>query len=140
MLKKSTGHSLFFLLVHPPQYHNQFQSTNAHHSRSFVRSTCPSFGSIVVLASLIHSLPAHNLNYFTAKLQLAFYLRRIPWMPVSAPIAMYVIPGVGWDVKLLEGWTNRLNEYDLIYSSLTDEHCFGYRLLGLVFWLMKRNL
>ena len=86
------------------------------------------------------SLPAHNLNYFTAKLPLAFYLRRIPWMPVSAPIAMYVIPGVGWVVKLLEGWTNRLNEYDLIYSSLTDEHCFGYRLLGLVFWLMKRNL
>ena len=36
-------------------------------------------------------------------------------------IAVNVIPGVGWAVKLLEGWTNRLKEYDLIYADLTDD-------------------
>jgi hypothetical protein len=53
--------------------------------------------------------------------KLPFYLRRIPWVPLSAPIAIYVIPGVGWVVRLLEGWTNRLNKYGLIYAGLTGE-------------------
>ena len=34
---------------------------------------------------------------------------------------MYVIPGVGWVAKLLEGWTNRLNKFGLIYVGLTDK-------------------
>ena len=34
---------------------------------------------------------------------------------------MYVIPGVGWVVGLLEGWTNKLNKYGLIYAGLTGE-------------------
>ena len=42
-------------------------------------------------------------------------------MPVAEPIVMYVIPGIGWIVKLLEGWTNRLNEYGLIYAGLTGK-------------------
>jgi hypothetical protein len=36
-------------------------------------------------------------------------------------MAMYVIPGVGWVVTLLEGWTSRLNKYGLIYAGLTGE-------------------
>ena len=40
---------------------------------------------------------------------------------MAEPIVVNVISGVGWAVKLLEGWTNRLNEYDLIYADLTDE-------------------
>ena len=34
---------------------------------------------------------------------------------------MYVIPAICWIVKLMEGWTNRLNEYGLIYAGLTGE-------------------
>ena len=34
---------------------------------------------------------------------------------------MYVIPGVGWVVVFLEGWTNKLNKYGLIYAGLTGE-------------------
>jgi len=34
---------------------------------------------------------------------------------------LYVIPGVGWGVRVLEGWTNRLNKYGLIYAGLTGE-------------------
>ena len=42
-------------------------------------------------------------------------------MPVSAPIALYVIPGIGWVVGYLEGWTSKLNKYGLIYAGLTGE-------------------
>ena len=31
----------------------------------------------------------------------------------------YVIPGVVWVVKILEGWTYRLNKHGLIYAGLT---------------------
>ena len=34
---------------------------------------------------------------------------------------MYVIPGVGWVASILEGWTNKLNKYGLIYAGLTGE-------------------
>lgn len=34
---------------------------------------------------------------------------------------MYVIPGIGWVVSFLEGWTNKLNKYGLIYAGLTGE-------------------
>ena len=34
---------------------------------------------------------------------------------------MYVIPAIGWIVKLLKGWTNRFNECVLIYAGLTGE-------------------
>ena len=40
---------------------------------------------------------------------------------MAEKIAANVILGVGWVVKLLEGQTNRLKEYDLIYADLTDE-------------------
>ena len=42
---------------------------------------------------------------------------------MAKPIVMNLIlwPGIGWVMKLLEGWTNRLNKYDLIYACLTDE-------------------
>ena len=40
---------------------------------------------------------------------------------MAEPIVVNVIPGVGWVVKLLEDWTNRLKEHDLIYADLTDE-------------------
>ena len=33
----------------------------------------------------------------------------------------YVIPGVVWVVKILEGWTYRLNKHGLIYAGLTGE-------------------
>ena len=42
-------------------------------------------------------------------------------MPIAAPIALYVIPGVGWAVSFLEGWTSKLNKYGLIYAGLTGE-------------------
>ena len=42
-------------------------------------------------------------------------------MPLATPIALYVIPGVGWVVRFLEGWTSRLNKYGLIYAGLTGE-------------------
>ena len=94
-------------------------STHTIHA-ALVRSTGPSLGSIV-LASLIHSL-FQLLTILTIFLQnLPFYLRRIPWVPVAAPIAIYVIPGVGWVVSLLEGWTTKLNKYGLIYAGLTGE-------------------
>ena len=94
-------------------------STHTIHA-ALVRSTGPSLGSIV-LASLIHSL-FQLLTIITIFLQsLPFYLRRIPWVPLAAPIAIYVIPGVGWVVRFLEGWTNRLNKYGLIYAGLTGE-------------------
>ena len=32
-----------------------------------------------------------------------------------------IVVNVGWVVKLLEGWTNKLNKYGLIYAVLTDE-------------------
>ena len=40
---------------------------------------------------------------------------------MAEPIVVNVIPGVGWVVKLLEGWTNRLKEHDLSYANLTDD-------------------
>ena len=94
-------------------------STHTVHA-ALVRSTGPSLGSII-LASLIHSL-FQLLTILTMFLQnLPFYLRRIPWVPLAAPIAIYVIPGVGWIVRLLEGWTSKLNKYGLIYAGLTGE-------------------
>jgi hypothetical protein len=42
-------------------------------------------------------------------------------MPIATPIAMYVIPSVGWAVSFLEGWTSKLNKYGLIYAGLTGE-------------------
>jgi hypothetical protein len=42
-------------------------------------------------------------------------------VPVAAPIAMDAIPGVGWVVRLLEGWTNKLNSCGLIHAGLTGE-------------------
>ena len=32
-----------------------------------------------------------------------------------------IVVNVGWVVKLLEGWTKKLNKYGLIYAGLTDE-------------------
>ena len=94
-------------------------STHTIHA-ALVRSTGPSLGSIV-FAALINSL-FQLLIIITIFLQkLPFYLRRIPWVPLAAPIAIYVIPGVGWVVRVLEGWTNRLNKYGLIYAGLTGE-------------------
>ena len=94
-------------------------STHTIHA-ALVRSTGPSLGSIV-LAALINSL-FQLLIIITIFLQkLPFYLRRIPWVPLATPIAIYVIPGVGWVVRLLEGWTSRLNKYGLIYAGLTGE-------------------
>ena len=75
---------------------------------------CTGSSCSIVLASLIHSLPTpDNLNYFPP-----FYLHRIKWLPVAAPIAMYVFPAV---VRFLEGWTNRFNNCALVYAGLTDE-------------------
>ena len=37
---------------------------------------------------------------------------------MAEPMVVSVISGVGWVVKLLEGWTNRLNKYGF---GLTDE-------------------
>ena len=111
------GHSLFFSSpsapIPPPT------STHTIHA-ALVRSTGPSLGSIV-LASLIHALFQFLISLTIFLQNLPFYLRRIPWVPAAAPIAMYVIPGVGWAVRILEGWTNRLNKYALIYAGLTGE-------------------
>jgi len=84
---------------------------------ALVRRTGSSFGSLV-LASLIHSLyqTRHNLNCVPLK------------STIAATISVYVIPGVSWIMRLLEGWTNRLNKYDLIYRM----NCFYYRLLELI--------
>ena len=32
-----------------------------------------------------------------------------------------IVVNVGWVVRLLEGWTIKLNKYGLIYAVLTDE-------------------
>ena len=32
-----------------------------------------------------------------------------------------IVINVGWVVKLLEGWTNKLSKYGLIYAGLSDE-------------------
>ncbi|KAF8801667.1 hypothetical protein BYT27DRAFT_7173913 [Phlegmacium glaucopus] len=94
-------------------------STHTIHA-ALVRSSGPSLGSIA-LASLIHSL-FQLLTILTICLQhLPFYLRRIPWVPIAAPVALYVIPGVSWVVGFLEGWTSKLNKYGLIYAGLTGE-------------------
>ena len=84
---------------------------------ALVQSTGPSICSIFV-ASLIYP----NTSIFTNFLQnLPFYLRRIKWVSVAELMVLYVIPGFGWVAKLLEGWTNRLNNYGLIYLGLTHE-------------------
>ena len=69
------------------------------------------------------SFPQHLIIFTNILQNLPFYLRRIKWVStgIAEPIVMYVIPGVGWVAKLLEGWTNRLNKFGLIYVGLTDK-------------------
>jgi hypothetical protein len=72
------------------------------HSLSFLIYSL--FQHVTILAIFLQNLP-----------------RRITCVSVAAPIAMFAIPEVGWVVRLLEGWTNRLNMYDSIYAGLTGE-------------------
>ena len=46
-------------------------------------------------------------------------LLRIPWVPLSVPVAMYVVPGVHWSVAYLEEKSGRLSRYALVYGGLT---------------------
>jgi len=64
----------------------------------------------------------HVLSLVTIALQrLPFYLRRVPWVPLSIPIALYVIPGIRFVVGYLEGVTTALSRYALVYTGLTGD-------------------
>ena len=87
------GHSSvihYYFLALPPRYHHQCRFT-------LVRKHWFSLCSIV-LASLVHS-PFQHLTIFTIFHHSTW---RITWMSIAAPIGLYVIPGFGWVVKLLE--------------------------------------
>lgn len=92
-------------------------STHTIHA-ALVRSTGPSLGSIV-LASLILTLL--RIFMLTALLlrRLPPLLLRIPWVPLSVPIALYIVPGVEWLVRLLEMKSGTLSRYALVYGGLT---------------------
>lgn len=92
-------------------------STHTIHS-ALVRSTGSSLGSIA-LASLILTLL--RLLTLTALLlrRLPPLLLRIPWVPISVPIALYVVPGIQWVVAWLEGKSGTLSRYALVYGGLT---------------------
>ena len=92
-------------------------STHTIHA-ALVRSTGPSLGSIV-LASLI--LTFLRLLSLTALLlrRLPALLLRVPWVPVSVPIALYVVPGIRWLVAWLEAKSGTLSRYALVYGGLT---------------------
>jgi len=92
-------------------------STHTIHA-ALVRSTGPSLGS-VVLASLILTLL--RLLTLTALLlrRLPPLLLRIPWVPISVPIALYLIPGIQWLIVWLEAKSGTLSRYALVYGGLT---------------------
>ena len=48
-------------------------------------------------------------------------LLRVPWVPVSVPIALYVIPGVEWLIRWLEKKSGALSRYALVYAGLTGD-------------------
>ena len=48
-------------------------------------------------------------------------LLRLAWVPVSVPIALYVIPGVEWLVRWLEKKSGALSRYALVYAGLTGD-------------------
>ena len=86
---------------------------------ALVQSTGPSICSIFV-ASLIYP----NTSIFTNFLQnLPFYLRRIKWVSVAELMVLYVILGIGWVAKLLEGRMIRLIKYGLIYWVRRMNYC-----------------
>lgn len=92
-------------------------STHTIHA-ALIRSTGPSLGSIV-LASLILTLL--RLLSVTALLlrRLPALLLRVPWVPVSVPIALYVVPGIRWLIAWLEAKSGTLSRYALVYGGLT---------------------
>ena len=84
---------------------------------ALVRSTGPSLGSIIV-ASLIPTLLRLLTLIALVLCRLPPLLLRIPWVPISMPIALYLIPGiqlVGW----LEAKSGTLSRYALVYGGLT---------------------
>ena len=89
----------------------RFGSSSFHSLLSFqISPPMPvyTFRAALVTFPLPIPLPTpHNLHFFLQNI--SFYLRTITRVSVAEPIIMYVIPGVNWTVKLLEGWTNRLN-------------------------------
>ena len=111
------SHSLFFSST-SAQYHHQCQY------QPFTLRSCKTTGSSlcsIVVASLIYSRFQH-LSIFTIFLRNPpFYLQRITWASVAATIGIYAISGIDWFVKLMDGWTNRLNKYGSIYAGLRDE-------------------
>ena len=46
-------------------------------------------------------------------------LLRIPWVPLSVPVALYVVPGVRIAVGWLEAKSGTLSKYALVYAGLT---------------------
>ena len=107
----------FFPFSSPSAHVPPPMSTHTIHA-ALVRSTGPSLGSIV-LASLILTLL--RLLTLTALLlrRLPPLLLRIPWVPISVPIALYVIPGIQWLVVWLEAKSGTLSRYALVYGGLT---------------------
>ncbi|KAJ3486007.1 hypothetical protein NLJ89_g11850 [Agrocybe chaxingu] len=92
-------------------------STHTIHA-ALTRSTGPSLGSIV-LAGLILTLLRILAFAVLLLRRLPPLLLRIPWVPLSVPIALYVVPGVQWLVVYLEEKSGRLSRYALIYAGLT---------------------
>ncbi|KAF9053107.1 hypothetical protein BJ165DRAFT_838165 [Panaeolus papilionaceus] len=91
--------------------------TNIIHA-AITRATGPSFGSIIV-ASLILTIMRMLAITVLLLRRLPPLLLRIPWVPLSVPIALYVVPGIRWLVIFLEEKTGRLSRYALIYVGLT---------------------
>ena len=87
-------------------------STHTIHA-ALVRSTGPSLGTF------IHSL-FQLLTILTIFIQnLPFDLRRIPWVPLATPLAIFDIPGVGWVVRFLKD--EQIEQVWFDVSGLTGE-------------------
>jgi hypothetical protein len=73
----------------------------------------------IVLSSLILTI-LRMLALLALLLQrLPPLLLRIPWVPLSVPVALYVVPGVRIAVGWLEEKSGMLSKYALVYAGLT---------------------
>lgn len=87
---------------------------------ALLRSTGPSLGSIILASLILTVLRVLTLTSLFLRRLSPLHLR-IPWVPLSVPIAMYIVPGIGWLTFWLEEKASRVSRYALVYAGLTGK-------------------